>query len=67
MLKTIYDLFLRYKLNIADSDDLIRIERIITGAAMASLEPDPIRGTFYPAYLQAIHKALFGKICDWAG
>lgn len=55
------------RFGITDYIELSRIERMITGAAVASLEANPIQGKFDLAHLRAIHKALFEEVYDWAG
>lgn len=58
---------LRNKLGLRDFDELWDAERAITGVTAAELEANPIDGKFDLAHLQAIHKALFGEVYDWAG
>ncbi len=58
---------LRNKLGLRDFDELWDAERAITGVTAAELEANPIDGEFDLAHLQAIHKALFSDIYDWAG
>lgn len=58
---------LRNKLGLRDFDGLWNVERAITGVTAAELEANPIDGEFDLAHLQAIHKALFGDVYDWAG
>lgn len=55
------------KFGLRDFDELSLVERQITGAAYAKLEQFPIDGNFDLEHLQAIHKALFSEIYDWAG
>ena len=55
------------KLDLRDFDELWDAERAITGVAAAELEEHPIQGGFDLAHLQAIHRALFGDIYEWAG
>lgn len=58
---------LRNKLGLRDFDELWDAERAITGVTAAELEANPIDGQFDLAHLQAIHKALFSDVYDWAG
>lgn len=58
---------LRNKLGLRDFDEFWDAERAITGVTAAELETNPIDGEFDLAHLQAIHKALFSDIYDWAG
>lgn len=55
------------KFDLTDYNELSHVERMITGATVASLEDKPIQGKFDLAHLQAIHKALFEEIYNWAG
>lgn len=55
------------KLGLHDFDELWDAERAITGVAAAELEESPIFGNFDLAHLQAIHRALFSEIYEWAG
>lgn len=58
---------LRNKLGLRDFDELWDAERAITGVTAAELEANPIDGEFDLAHLQAIHRALFSDVYDWAG
>ena len=58
---------LRNELGLRDFDELWDAERAITGVTAAELEANPIDGEFDLAHLQAIHKALFSDVYDWAG
>lgn len=58
---------LRNKLGLRDFDELWDAERAITGVRAAELEESPVNGEFDLEHLQAIHKALFRDIYDWAG
>lgn len=55
------------KLGLHGQEELWEAERAITGVAAAELEEYPVRGKFDLAHLQAIHKALFDEIYEWAG
>lgn len=55
------------KFGLTNPIELSRIERAITGAAIASLEITPVVGKYDLKHLQAIHKALFEEIYEWAG
>ncbi|WP_432762679.1 Fic/DOC family protein [Adlercreutzia aquisgranensis] len=55
------------KLGLTNFDELWNAERAITGVAAAELEEHSVNGSFDLAHLQAIHRALFGEIYDWAG
>lgn len=55
------------KLGLKSFDELWAAERAITGVTAAQLEVCPISGSFDLAHLQAIHRALFSDIYDWAG
>lgn len=55
------------KFGLTDFDELWDVERAITGVVVAELEDSPIKGNFDLTHLQAIHKALFEEIYDWAG
>lgn len=55
------------KFGLTNPIELSRIEKAITGAAIASLEVTPVVGKYDLKHLQAIHKALFEEIYEWAG
>lgn len=55
------------KFGLHDQEELWDAERAITGVATAELEAHPIDGKFDLEHLQAIHKALFDDVYEWAG
>lgn len=58
---------LRNKLGLGTAEGLDAAEREITHAALILLRESPVRATYDLAHLCAIHRGLFGDICDWAG
>lgn len=55
------------KFGLTDFDELWSVERELSGAAAAELEAESIEGGFDLKHLQAIHKALFEEVYEWAG
>lgn len=55
------------KLGIKDAQQLHVAEREITSLRISRAKMNPIKGSFDLKHLQAIHRYLFGDICDWAG
>ncbi len=57
----------RNKLGITDTQQLQRVERRLTRAALLRLAEHPLPGRYDLAHLQTFHLALFGDIYTWAG
>lgn len=55
------------KLNIKSEDELYKYERKITSIRNYEITENPVQGNFNFKHLQAIHKALFSDIYEWAG
>ena len=55
------------KFNIMDYDKLHEMERKISTLAGSQINEKGIKGNFDLKHLQAIHKALFSDIYNWAG
>lgn len=55
------------KLDIRDEAKLREVECGMTNANIARLRSEGVTGRFDRAHIQAIHKAVFGDIYDWAG
>lgn len=55
------------KFDIRDQQDLMALERRISGARHMQLLENPIVGTFDLDHLQAIHRHLFQDLYSWAG
>lgn len=58
---------LRNKLGIKDTQHLNKAEGLMVGLRLASMRHDPIHGNFDAKHLNAIHKALFTDVYEWAG
>lgn len=58
---------LKNKLNITDSDELLKAERKITALKAAQATMNRIKGCFDFEHLKSIHHFLFCDIYEWAG
>jgi cell filamentation protein len=58
---------LRNALGIRDAEQLHRVEANLTRLRIARLGADPLPGDYDLAHLQAIHRALFDGLYEWAG
>lgn len=58
---------LKNKLNITDSDELLKAERKITALKAAQATVNRIQGCFDFEHLKSIHRFLFCDIYEWAG
>lgn len=58
---------LKNKFGIMDSEELYAKERRITSLTAMRAIKTPVKGNFDLKHLQAIHKAIFSEIYDWAG
>lgn len=55
------------KLNIKDSNKLMKFERKLTMLRLDELFQNPVRGDFDLKHLQNIHKFIFQDLYSWAG
>ncbi len=58
---------LRNKLGLSTTGELEAAEREITHAALIFLKESPVKPSYDLGHLCAIHRTIFGDICDWAG
>lgn len=58
---------LRNLLGLSDQASLNKTESSLTFLRSAELRERPVIGAFDLAYLQQIHKRLFGDVYEWAG
>lgn len=58
---------LKNKLNITDSDELLKAERKITALKTAQATVNRLQGNFDFEHLKSIHRFLFCNIYEWAG
>lgn len=58
---------LRNKFNIRNEDELKATEARVAAVALFVLEDEPWHGPIDEARLQAVHRAIFQDVYDWAG
>jgi cell filamentation protein len=58
---------LRNKLGLSTAGELETAEREITHAALIFLKEAPVLPSYDLGHLCAIHRRIFGDICEWAG
>lgn len=58
---------LRNLLEISSQDELDKAEADISYVVLIGLLDNPVPGSFDLAHYQALHKAMFGALYDWAG
>lgn len=55
------------KYGIKELEELYKKERRVTAVTITNISLNPVKGNFDLKHLQAIHKAIFSDIYDWAG
>ena len=58
---------LRNRLGLSATGELETAEREITHAALIFLKEAPVLPSYDLGHLCAIHRRIFGDICEWAG
>lgn len=58
---------LKNKLGITDKEELRKAEYVISSTAQLKMADEPVKGNLDYTHLKNVHKALLGKVYEWAG